>query len=95
MKLQSISMESKKLGMPPLGDIAHGLVDIASILDEWNEKEITLFLLQHAFNILGKSSNDMLVKGLILSFIQNEISMLSEIHIDIFSYCNLMWWLIL
>ncbi len=81
--------------MPPPGDIAHGLADIASILDELNEKEITLFLLQHAFNILGKSPNDMLVKGLIFSFIQTEISMLLEIHIDIFSYCNLMWWLIM
>jgi hypothetical protein len=84
VKLHSISMESKELGMPPPGDIAHGLADIASILDELNEKEITLFLLQHAFNILGKSPNDMLVKGLIFSFIQNEISMLSEMQIGIF-----------
>ncbi len=84
VKSHSISMESKELGMPPPGDITHGLADIASILDELNEKEITLFLLQHAFNILGKSPNDMLVKGLIFSFIQNEISMLSEMHIDIF-----------
>ncbi len=68
--------------MPPPGDITHGLADIASILDEL--KEITLFLLQHAFNILGKSPNDMLVKGLIFSFIQNEISMLSEMQIGIF-----------
>jgi hypothetical protein len=44
------------------------LADIASILDELNEKEITLFFRQHAFNILGKSPNDMLVKGLIFSF---------------------------
>jgi hypothetical protein len=77
-------MESKELGMPPPGDIAHGLTDIASILDELNEKEITLFLLQHAFNIFGKSPNDMLAKGLIFPFIQNEISMLSKMYIDIF-----------
>jgi hypothetical protein len=82
VKSHSISMESKELGMPPPGDITHGLADIASILDEL--KEITLFLLQHAFNILGKSPNDMLVKGLIFSFIQNEISMLSEMQIGIF-----------
>ncbi|CAK9857994.1 unnamed protein product [Sphagnum jensenii] len=37
------------------GDVAHGLADIAAILEQLNEKETALFLLQRAFNILDKS----------------------------------------
>ncbi|CAK9190594.1 unnamed protein product [Sphagnum troendelagicum] len=37
------------------GDVAHGLADIAAILEQLNEKETALFLLQRAFNILDKA----------------------------------------
>lgn len=33
------------------GDIAYGLIDIASILEQLNEKETALLLLQRAYNI--------------------------------------------
>jgi tetratricopeptide (TPR) repeat protein len=42
------------------GDVAHGLADIAAILEQLNEKETALFLLQRAFNILDKSPGDIL-----------------------------------